>query len=148
MSPLSGYLSPHDVIFSLDDSWIHTAEEWRQIINNLIEAQLSNSDQISGLVKLEKVYCVPHSLIEDSTLVQFKGNKTYCPGELTIFVIATCLDVGEYNDAEKRGQQFTRESFYCLDAKDVIKLRKCANSSEETPQNQSGCLCSHVIHFC
>ncbi|KAK6148682.1 hypothetical protein DH2020_019594 [Rehmannia glutinosa] len=94
MSPLSGYLSPHDIIFSLDDFHIRTAEEWKQVIALLTEqTHMRSSGPYGGIVNVEKGYCVPRSLIEESTHLQFEGNRTICPSELIAFAYVTCLDV-------------------------------------------------------
>ncbi|KAI3444344.1 hypothetical protein Pfo_001009 [Paulownia fortunei] len=145
-SPLSGYLSPHDVIFSLDDFRIRTAEEWKQTIAVLTEETHSlSSSQSSGIANVEKSYCIPHSLIEESIHLQTEGNRTYCPNELITFASVTCLDVSKYNDGgNKNNHQKRKESIHCLDAKDVIKLRKCAYGSVQPPRNRSECLCSEV----
>ncbi|KAK6129417.1 hypothetical protein DH2020_036835 [Rehmannia glutinosa] len=78
MSPLSGYLSPHDVIFSLDDFHIHTAEEWKQVIALLTkQTHMRSSGPYGGIVNVEKGYCVPRSLIEESTNLQFEGIEQF-----------------------------------------------------------------------
>lgn len=149
MSPLSGYLSPHDVILSLDEFRIHTAEEWKQIITVLTEQTHSlTSGQSNGIANVQKSYCVPHSLIEESTYVQFEGYRTNCPNELIAFASVACLDVRKYNDGgNKNNHQKRGETIHCLNAKDVIKLRKCAYKSLQTPRNKSACLCSEVIYL-
>lgn len=149
MSPLYGYLSRHDVIFSLDDVRIHTEKEWRQTITMLTEQTYSiSSEQPSGKLNVGKGYCIPQSRINESIQVQFEGNQTYCPNELTAFALKTCLDNRKYMDSgNKNNHQERRENIHCLDAKDVVKLTKCAynNTSVQAPTNGSGnCLCSEV----
>ncbi|KAK6118548.1 hypothetical protein DH2020_047704 [Rehmannia glutinosa] len=146
MSPLSGYLSPHDVIFSLDDFHIHTAEEWKQVIALLTkQTHMRSSGPYGGIVNVEKGYCVPRSLIEESTNLQFEGNRTICPSELIAFAYVTCLDVSKYNDGgDKNNYQEEGKKIHCLDAKDVIKLRKCAYNTVQSPRNRNYCLCSEV----
>ncbi|PIN03583.1 Intramembrane metalloprotease (sterol-regulatory element-binding protein (SREBP) protease) [Handroanthus impetiginosus] len=145
-SPLSGYLSPHDVIFSLDDYHVHTAKEWEQMTTLLAEQTHSLSlGQSSGAANVEKGYCIPQALIEGNTPVQWKGNRTYCPNELVAFASVTCLDESNYNDGgNKNNDQKMREHIHCLDAKDIIKFRKCAYSDEQAPRNRTTCLCSEV----
>ncbi|KAK6123065.1 hypothetical protein DH2020_043184 [Rehmannia glutinosa] len=146
MSPLSGYLSPHDIIFSLDDFHIRTAEEWKQVIALLTEqTHMRSSGPYGGIVNVEKGYCVPRSLIEESTHLQFEGNRTICPSELIAFAYVTCLDVSKYNDGgDKNNYQEEGKKIHCLDAKDVIKLRKCAYNTVQSPRNRNNCLCSEV----
>ncbi|KAL6505461.1 hypothetical protein OROHE_022840 [Orobanche hederae] len=141
MSPLSGYLSPNDVILSIDDYHIHTAEEWKRIVTVLTEQTtplLASGGRSSEITNIRKSYCVPHSLAEESRDVQYEGNQTYCPNELTAFVSVACLD---NNHGGKQNYNQKRE-IHCLKAKDVVKLRKCAYNSVEAPRNDSGCLCS------
>lgn len=143
-SPLSGYLTPRDVIVSLDDTFIHTTEEWKRIIILLTEQNklLSSGQEI---VDGHKGYCVPRSLIQESTHSLGKGNETKCPNELTAFVSAPCLDSSEYDHNEPDINLPKRwKSFQCLDAKDVLKFKKCSYNMMKTPINKSGCVCSEV----
>ncbi|KAG8373760.1 hypothetical protein BUALT_Bualt11G0058700 [Buddleja alternifolia] len=143
-SPLSGYLSPHDVIFSLDDYHIHTTEEWKQTIALLTEqAHSLDSGQSNGIMNVGKGYCVPHSLIKESTHIHFEGNQIYCPSELVAFESVSCLDLKKYPDGGNKNNQ-QKESIHCLDAKDVIKLKKCIYNRVQAPRNRSQCLCSEV----
>ncbi|KAL9162681.1 hypothetical protein ABFS82_07G115100 [Erythranthe guttata] len=147
MSPLYGYLSRHDVIFSLDGIRIHTTEEWKQTITMLTEQTYSlSSDQPSVNLNVENGYCIPQSLTKEIAQVQFKGNQTYCPKELIAFASMTCLDVEKHTNDANRNNHQRRENIHCLDAKDVIKLKKCAypNFKEQALTNGSSCLCSEV----
>ncbi|KAL7145754.1 hypothetical protein ABFS83_07G107700 [Erythranthe nasuta] len=147
MSPLYGYLSRHDVIFSLDSIRIHTTEEWKQTITMLTEQTYSlSSDQPSVNLNVENGYCIPQSLTKEIAQVQFKGNQTYCPKELIAFASMTCLDVEKHTNDANRNNHQRRENIHCLDAKDVIKLKKCAypNFKEQALTNGSSCLCSEV----
>ncbi|XP_073300876.1 membrane-bound transcription factor site-2 protease homolog isoform X1 [Primulina huaijiensis] len=143
-SPLSGYLSPLDVIVSLDDTHVHTTEEWKLIIMSLTEQnKLHSSGQ--EIVDGQKGYCVPHSLIQESTRSLGKGNETKCLNELTAFVSAPCLDSSEYENNEPDiNLQKRWGSFQCLDAKDVLKFKKCSYNKMTTATNKSGCVCSEV----
>ncbi|KAL8513343.1 hypothetical protein ACS0TY_019519 [Phlomoides rotata] len=143
LSPLSGYLSANDVILSLDEFHIHTAEEWKQIITVLTEkTQLLTSGQSTEIANVQKSYCVPDSVIEKSIQIQFEGYQTNCPNELIAFVPATCLDVSKYNVGGKKFNHEKIEVIHCLNAKDVVKHKKCAYNSVQTHRNSSACLCS------
>lgn len=131
LSPLSGYLSAHDVIISLDEFHIHTAEEWKQIITVLTE----KSTEISNV---QKSYCVPDSVIEKSIQIQLEGYQTYCPNELIAFAPATCLDVSNYNDGGNKFNHKKVQVIHCLNANDVAKHKKCVQAH----RNSSACLCS------
>lgn len=144
VSPLSGYISPYDVIHALDEFRVYTAEEWNQKLTVLTKQTPPLSfGQSSGMANMQKSYCVPHSLIEKSIHVQFTGSETYCPNELFAFAPKTCPDMSKYgDDGGNKTNHWESGEIYCLNAKDVIKLRKCAH---ETSNNDSGCLCSEVV---
>ncbi|GFP91853.1 membrane-bound transcription factor site-2 protease [Phtheirospermum japonicum] len=109
VSPLSGYLSPRDVILSLNGVRVRDVEEWRQTIGSLTERNVG------------KGYCVPRSL---SARFQFEGNRTVCPDELIAFGSATC-DENNY--------------IHCLDAKDVVKLQKCGSPINNNNKSDCFC---------
>lgn len=141
LSPMSGYLSRYDVILSLDEFRVYTAEEWKQKI-----AVLANQTP-NGIEHVQKSYCVPRSLIEKSIHVPFTGDDTYCPSELFAFAPITCPDMSKFDDGgNKTNHQNTGESIHCLNAKDVIKLKKCAYDTVQASKNNSGCLCSEVVY--
>ncbi|KAH6828554.1 hypothetical protein C2S53_013802, partial [Perilla frutescens var. hirtella] len=144
MSPLSGYLSAYDVILSLDEFRIHTAEEWMQKITLLTKQTPPLSfDQSSGIANVHKSYCVPSSLIEKSIHIPFTGYETYCPNELFAFAPVTCPDMSKYDySGNKTNHQESGEIIHCLNAKDVIKLRKCAYDPVQASKKSSGCNCS------
>lgn len=145
-SPLSGYLSANDLIMSLDEFRVHTAEEWKQKVNVLTKTPLSIG-QYDGIANVQKSYCVPRSLIEKSIHVPFTGYEPSCPNELFAFAPITCPDLREYDDGvNKTNHQQSGDTYHCLNAKDVIKLRKCAHDPVQTSTNISGCLCSEVIY--
>ncbi|XP_042055461.1 membrane-bound transcription factor site-2 protease homolog isoform X2 [Salvia splendens] len=143
-SPLSGYLSPYDVIHSLDEFRVYTADQWKQKLTVLTEQTPPLSfGQSSEMGNMQKSYCVPHSLIEKSIHVPFTRYETYCPNELFAFAPITCPDMSEYrNGGNKTNNQESVETIHCLNAKDVIKLRKCAHDPVQASSDKSGCLCS------
>lgn len=146
MSPLSGYLSAYDVIISLDEFRVYSAKEWKQKITVLTKTPPLSFDQYSGLAKVRNSYCVPHSLIEKSIHVPFSEHETYCPNELFAFAPITCSDPSEYDDGVNKTNHHERgDTIHCLNAKNVIKLRKCAYGPVQTSKNNSGCLCSEVV---
>lgn len=144
VSPVSGYLSPYDVILSLDEFRVNTAQEWKQKIAVLAnQTPLLSFGQSNEIEHVQKSYCVPHSLIQKSIQVPFTGDETYCPNELFAFAPITCPDMSKFDDGgNKTNHQNTGESIHCLNAKDVIKLKKCAYDTVQVSKNNSGCLCS------
>lgn len=148
MSPVSGYLSPYDVILSLDEFRVNTAEEWKQKIAVLAnQTPLLSFGQSNEIEHVQKSYCVPRSLIQKSIQVPLTGDETYCPNELFAFAPITCPDTSKFDDGgNKTNHQNTGGSIHCLNAKDVIKLKKCAYDTVQVSKNNTGCLCSEVVY--
>ncbi|XP_027089359.2 membrane-bound transcription factor site-2 protease homolog isoform X1 [Coffea arabica] len=145
MSPLFGYLSPHDLIISLDGTRIHNVQQWKEkvaLLNWQLE-NLHNSGEYKGLTKINGRigYCVPSYLIRNSMQLQLEGNYTSCPDELFALAASPCLnpavlDNVSIEDNRARGS----ESIYCLNPMDVIKLRKCGDGVR-TLSDQRRCSC-------
>ncbi|KAL2484383.1 Peptidase M50 family protein [Forsythia ovata] len=146
MSPLSGYLSARDIIFSLDGIRIHTAQEWMEIIALLNKQTLKDLDSYGDFRGKSRIgYCVPHSLIEESTNIQLNGNQTTCPKELMAFAYMSCLNPSTSEDrSSENNYQHIRETVQCLNAKDIVKLKRCGYGSAKAPRRSNGCLCSEA----
>ncbi|XP_031287834.1 membrane-bound transcription factor site-2 protease homolog isoform X2 [Pistacia vera] len=148
-SPLSGYLSPGDVIVSLDGTHIHNEHDWMEMASLLDRQTLQNSN-LSGFTGLRAVngrkgYCVPNSMIEESKKIQLVDSQSGCPGEFTAFVTVECSDTSTSSDVTSEdGQSNKRESRHCLNAKDIVKLNKCGDGWMTTVTNQSSCICSKL----
>ncbi|KAJ0017770.1 hypothetical protein Pint_11683 [Pistacia integerrima] len=146
-SPLSGYLSPGDVIVSLDGIHIHNERDWMEMASSLDRQTLQNSN-LTGFTGLRaangrKGYCVPNSMIEESKKIQLVDSQSGCPGEFTAFVTVECSDTStSSNVTSEDGQSNKRESRHCLNAKDIVKLNKCGDGWMSTVTNQSSCICS------
>ncbi|CAA0814444.1 Peptidase M50 family protein [Striga hermonthica] len=135
-SPLSGYLSPYDVIYSMDDIRIHTPQEWKQTIIFLTQKSRSSLYYSGISSNVGKGYCVPRSLCKMSIHLRLEKNETaICPSELVAFAPVIC-----------GGAQEETNNIYCLDAKDVVKLKKCGYYGDaQYPSNRSDChLCTEV----
>ncbi|XAR56188.1 S2P endopeptidase [Bertholletia excelsa] len=150
MSPLSGFLSPGDLIVSLDGVTIHNAQEWMEMAAHVHEQTLKitnlsyNSQEAIG----KKGYCVPSSLLEASKEIQLMDNQYACPGEFAAFETISCfnsslLDDGSFGNIHQQ----SREDIHCLVAKDVVKLNKCGDGWLNSASNNSTCLCSED-NFC
>ncbi|GER51259.1 protease m50 membrane-bound transcription factorsite 2 protease [Striga asiatica] len=136
-SPLSGYLSPYDVIYSVDDIRIHTPQEWKQTIILLTQKARSSSYYYSGISNVRRGYCVPRFLSGVSIHLELEMNQTaICPSELVAFAPVICGGAHEE----------TKSIIYCLDAKDVVKLKKCGYyGNVRYPTNQIDChLCTEI----
>ncbi|XP_008791413.2 membrane-bound transcription factor site-2 protease homolog isoform X2 [Phoenix dactylifera] len=140
-SALSGFLSPYDVIVSLDGSNIKSPQEWMKKMAQINAQILPKSTYLeeslhSQAVSGRKGYCIPNSWVEESRSEQFS-----CPDELTAFVRISCsnssLLVGR-GDSDKDKV----EDRHCLPAKDVVKLKKCGDEWEMTGNERSHCACS------
>ncbi|PHT59417.1 hypothetical protein CQW23_01780 [Capsicum baccatum] len=147
-SPLSGYLSPGDVIISLDDIRINNVQEWSQIIAVLTERSHQNTQNHSRLENslkrsVGKGYCIPSSLVEEGKHVSLEGNGASCPDELSAFITIPCLDqaMAEDDNLEVSHQRDGGE-LHCFYAKDVLKLEKCGDGWGRLHSNRSSCLCS------
>ncbi|XP_031107712.1 membrane-bound transcription factor site-2 protease homolog [Ipomoea triloba] len=133
-SPLSRYLSPNDVIHSVDGIRINTVQEWLQIATSLT-MQEYQGNYSAFKTSSGTGYCVPYSLLEKRIHVQLRGNETTCPNDLIAFVATSCPELRLSGD-------WRMENMYCLYAKDILKLEKCGDGWAKTSDNRSSCLCS------
>lgn len=145
-SPLAGYLAPNDLIISLDGTRIHTVQEWKETIALLNMQMLksfgNSSDLKSSLATRGRTgYCIRSYLIKESMQIQtqWEGNSTTCPSELFAFISIPCIDPLKFDNVTLEGNHLEgRGIIHCLNPKDVIKLKKCAND------DGSSCRCSEV----
>lgn len=149
-SPLSGHLSPGDVIISLDDFRINNAQEWSQIIAVLTERSYQNSQnhslpENSTKRSIGKGYCIPYSLVEEGKRVPLEGHGVSCPDELSAFITISCLgQATPGDDYLKVNHQLDGDVIRCFYAQDVLKLKKCGDGWGRLHSNRSSCLCSKV----
>uniref|UniRef100_A0A803MFM0 Endopeptidase S2P n=1 Tax=Chenopodium quinoa TaxID=63459 RepID=A0A803MFM0_CHEQI len=143
-SPVSGYLSPGDVIMSLDGTKISNAREWLEMANFLEKQTLvsSESQVVKGFLTVNrKTYCVPSSLVEKSVTVLLRSNQTACPDEHFAFVSVPCFESSaQSSNKEAYDIQRINNNGYCLNSADIVKLRSC--KSLWTTDIRSGCICS------
>ncbi|KAJ9183350.1 hypothetical protein P3X46_007215 [Hevea brasiliensis] len=147
-SPLSGYLSPGDMIVSLDGKHIRHEQEWIEMTALMQEQALqssSHSENSKGfaIVHSRKGYCVPTSLIEESKKMHLVYNQSSCPNDLTEFVAIQCFDSSKLDDVSNGDDHLNkRGSRHCLSATDVVKLNKCSHGRVTEITNGSSCICS------
>ncbi|XP_028110810.1 membrane-bound transcription factor site-2 protease homolog isoform X3 [Camellia sinensis] len=145
-SSLSGFLSPGDLIMSLDGIRIHNAQEWMEMAAHIHEKTLQNSnvsiDFRNMIANGKKGYCVPSSLIEASKDIQLTDDQSTCPNEFTAFTSMPCFNSNMLDKGSIEGD--SREVMYCLIAKDIVKLKKCGDGWGNFANNKSSCLCSEV----
>ncbi|XP_062161299.1 membrane-bound transcription factor site-2 protease homolog isoform X4 [Alnus glutinosa] len=150
-SPLSKYLSPGDLIMSLDGVHIHNAEEWMEmtaLIDNVTRQITDHTEYVEGFgtVNGRKGYCVPDFMIEDGQKIQSVDNHSACSNDLTAFVTIPCLDMRVSDGGNsKNGHPKRRQSTHCMNAEDIVKLNKCGDGWA-TITNGSSCTCS-LVYF-
>lgn len=142
-SPLSGYLSPGDIVISLDGVPIHSTQEWMDmatLVNKLALQNINSSEynQSSRTVSSRKGYCVTKSVLEESK-IELVDSQYSCPDHLTAFVTIPCFGTSMSDD----GYPNRFEPTHCLNAKDVVKFGKCGDWLTART-NGSSCVCSQV----
>uniref|UniRef100_A0A5B7A8A7 Endopeptidase S2P n=1 Tax=Davidia involucrata TaxID=16924 RepID=A0A5B7A8A7_DAVIN len=148
ISPFSGFLSPGDLIISMDGTHIHNVQEWMEMAALLDKQTLRNSNSSNDFkhfmtVNDRKGYCVPSSLMDQSKDILLIDNRSACPIELTPFVNISCSESSMLVDGSSEDDyQNRRESMYCLAAKDIVRLEKCGDGWVKSISNRSSCLCS------
>lgn len=145
-----GYISPGDLIVSLDGVRIHNAKDWIQMTTMLHEQALGNSKNYNDLRGLSiiggrKGYCVSSSLIQESKHIPSIDEQTTCPTELSTFTTISCLPSSTMNDTiTDYNHEERRDDIHCMSAKNVVELKKCGDGWIETASSESGCPCSEV----
>lgn len=150
VSPLFGYLSPGDVILSFDGIRVHNPRECMEIADLLHKRMLQSSNDSLFLQRFSrpdarKGYCVPNSLMEESNKIQLVTSDQFaCPEDLSSFVTTQCLESAESSNlVSAYGQPNVSKNGFCLNAKDIVKLRKCGDGWMTAVTVGSSCLCSH-----
>ncbi|TVU35723.1 hypothetical protein EJB05_17626 [Eragrostis curvula] len=146
-SPLSEYLSAHDVILSVDGLKLTRTDEWIKVLDQGTTLKTNDPEFMEGSQRYaatssSKGYCVPNSWMDASKNLWQISNELPCPDELIAFEKMFCN--GSTVFSEKTGSdsdQKQAEGKYCLIAKDVVKLRKCGNGWLRTKNDGSRCAC-------
>ncbi|PON44649.1 Membrane-bound transcription factor site-2 protease [Parasponia andersonii] len=136
-SPLSGHLSPGDVIVSLDGATINTAQEWMDTaaLINQMALDLMNSSRVKSIARVtsRKGYCIPDSVLEESKKIQLVENHSGCPYDLAAFATIPCSDT-----------RMLDVQIHCLNAKEVVKFGKCGDGWVTAKADPNTCICSQV----
>lgn len=146
-SPLYGYLSPHDMILSVDGIPIHSPQEWADL-TGLIDGVAfpdSNDTKHNRDVREgfgEKGYCVPNVLIERSEKIQLVDNISTCPYDFSRFTRTPCSETSLLDDHPGDGAAIRRDQTYCLNSLEIVKLKKCGTGWHKAVTNGSSCFCS------
>lgn len=147
-SPLSGYLSPRDLIISLGGTRIHTVQEWKETIAllntmNILQNFKSSTNIEDFMTRIDrKGYCVPYYMIKESISTTLENNKTACPDEFYMFASTPCLDSHTLEDARKEQNPLQeRGRICCFYPKDIMQLKKCGDGWGKGLRNRSSCSC-------
>ncbi|CAA6671555.1 unnamed protein product [Spirodela intermedia] len=139
VSPLAGYLSPGDIIMSLNDLDIHNPEEWFEKVAHL-DTQLQNRSYYSGYSngssRNGKGYCVPNSWIEERGILSTDG-EIACPDGLVAFkTMPCCRHFLDGKDCDDIYRNSTRRD-YCFPPQDVVKLKndECCLAPVQSPHS-------------
>lgn len=147
-SPLSGYLSHGDLIVSLDGLPINGPQDWIAKMTLLDDQTLKESqhsrEQSLREANGRKGYCIPRSLIEESSNIELVDGLFTCPDELTAFRSAPCFNLTLLDDDSSGIIQNKTEGARCLPATAVVNLKKCGDGWQVTGMNRSYCPCSQV----
>ncbi|KAK9747764.1 hypothetical protein RND81_02G013600 [Saponaria officinalis] len=129
-SPLSGYLSPRDVIISLEGTKISSAIDWMEITNSLERRSMAspNFDDMKGYLTINRTYCAPKSLVENCEKISSASNRSACPVEHVAFLSIPCFDLNSHSDS----------TGYCLSSADAVSLKSCGIMG----MSESTCICS------
>ncbi|XP_031384427.1 membrane-bound transcription factor site-2 protease homolog isoform X4 [Punica granatum] len=129
-----------DMIVAVDDIPIRDKQDWVEAISliDIDSNQESNHTQYVGKGSSKKGYCVPLGSLEERESIRHVDNVSTCLDDLTAFISTPCsdMDTTDYNDGSGSAEEHAR----CLDAKEVIKLRKCGDGWSHIV-NGSSCLC-------
>ncbi|KAI4332117.1 hypothetical protein L6164_017052 [Bauhinia variegata] len=149
-SPLSGYLSPGDVIVSVDGIPIRNAQEWMEVNTLTYNMKLSKNVNISHhtgdlrAVNGRKGYCVPSFIMEERRPTEVAENQYTCPNDLIAFVKVFLSTAGMLDNVQSETDLLNRDwNIYCLNAKDVVEHNKCGDGwGIATKYPRSGTTCS------
>ncbi|XP_065847928.1 membrane-bound transcription factor site-2 protease homolog isoform X2 [Euphorbia lathyris] len=146
-SSLSGYLSPGDVIVTLDGKRIHNEQEWGEMTILINDKVLQGSKHVENYKGLAIVhggmsYCISNSLVEESRKISLVDDQSACPDDLMEFVAIKCSDSSELDNDIGYGYSNRTENRHCLNAKDVVKHNTCSHGWVTKTTNGSNCLCS------
>ena len=146
-SPLSGVLSPGDLIMSLDGIQIRNPQEWMEMSSNIQEKTLkisnfSNDSQFTS-ANGQKGYCVPSFLMEASKDFRLTEDQSTCPKELTTFATISCFNSSMLANSSIE-DNYKSNGMHCLNATDIVKLKKCGGGWIKSAINKSSCLCPEV----
>lgn len=132
---MSSYLSPGDVIVSLDGIKIRNTQDWIEMAISVEKQMLSSDPTIN-----KRTYCVPSSLLEKSETALLTNNQSACPDEHYAFLSVPCFG-SSYSSGKDAHDSQRINNRYCLGSADIARLKSCG-SLWTTSDNS--CVCSEV----
>ncbi|XP_074283982.1 membrane-bound transcription factor site-2 protease homolog isoform X2 [Silene latifolia] len=129
-SPLSGYLSPGDNIVSLEGVKMFSAVDWMEMASSLEKRSLASSEfeVLKGYPVVNKSYCAPNVLVQNSERLFSVSNHSACPDEHVAFVSTPCFDLRSHSAG----------TGYCLGSTDAVSLKSCGSLG----MSETTCVCS------
>ncbi|RZC46769.1 hypothetical protein C5167_039718 [Papaver somniferum] len=148
MSPLSGYLSPGDVVISVDGIKVHSPQDWMDLIVLMNDLGLQGSHLYKDSANVQKAdrrkgYCISSSWLRDNGNAQVVDHQSTCADDLTLLSTIPCFNMSVLEGRSSEDGQ-GKENNACLRAKDIVDLKKCGNGWSATEKNTSRCECSQV----
>ncbi|CAN1225989.1 Membrane-bound transcription factor site-2 protease homolog [Linum grandiflorum] len=149
-SLLSGYLSPGDLIVSLDGKHVHDEHEWKELTTLLQDrsfqhSNLFNYNNSQESARLEKGYCVPTSVMEDNRTIHLGDLQYACPDGFAEFRATECPELNKLDEGFVQAEGLERRlKRYCLTDKDIVSLKKCGGGWLGDIGEESSCSCSEV----
>ncbi|CAN1225985.1 Membrane-bound transcription factor site-2 protease homolog [Linum grandiflorum] len=147
-SLLSGYLSPGDLIVSLDGKHVHDEHEWKELTTLLQDrsfqhSNLFNYNNSQESARLEKGYCVPTSVMEDNRTIHLGDLQYACPDGFAEFRATECPELNKLDEGFVQAEGLERRlKRYCLTDKDIVSLKKCGGGWLGDIGEESSCSCS------
>ncbi|CAN1225987.1 Membrane-bound transcription factor site-2 protease homolog [Linum grandiflorum] len=152
-SLLSGYLSPGDLIVSLDGKHVHDEHEWKELTTLLQDrsfqhSNLFNYNNSQESARLEKGYCVPTSVMEDNRTIHLGDLQYACPDGFAEFRATECPELNKLDEGFVQAEGLERRlKRYCLTDKDIVSLKKCGGGWLGDIGEESSCSCSEVFYL-
>ncbi|MCL7026137.1 hypothetical protein MKW94_012278 [Papaver nudicaule] len=144
MSPLSGYLSPGDVVLSVDRIKVHGPQDWMDLIVLMNDLGLQESHiykDFANQADKRKGYCISSPWVQDNKNAQSVDHQSTCADDLTLFSTIACSNMSVLEGGSSEDGQ-AKENNACLSAKDIVHLKKCGNGWLPTEMNITRCECS------
>lgn len=143
-SPVSDFLSPGDVVVSLDGTMIHSPVDWMEKAISLEKLTVASSEAMKGFLTIDRqrIYCAPSSLVHRRENMLLMTNQSTCPDEHIAFVSIPCFGSSVHLDGSgEYDVQKIRDDVHCISYADIAGIKNCG-SLGRTTDSGSNCICS------